>query len=367
MTHLKPLHETGLKYDHIIATGGIGSGIFFALNGNHTLGRNESRMATLLPYADFCKQHIIMHYVAVLLGAGVNGSFRSLPIGKVGKDEVGMRLIAQMQAVGMNTEHVGVSDTARTLFSVCYQYPDNSGGNITTDNSACSLVSPDDISHFFEQGDPPADKEIILAVPEVPLPARLKLLAYGRQRKSLNVASLQSLEVEDFAQANGFGLCDLLSINMDEARSIAKIEDESVRDEIAVEKSITVLNRFNPSIAILITNGGKGNYCFENGRVTFTHAMNVPVASTAGAGDAFLAGTLAGLCAGLPLTKDGEDSTFAETPLETATELGTLLASMSVTANDTIHPTANTSTLFRFAKERNIPFGPDFAKLFENL
>ena len=128
MITLKPILPAGLVYDHIVATGGIGSGIFFSLKGNDTLGRNESRMATLLPYKDFCKQHIIMHYIAILLGAKVNGDFQSYPVGKVGNDEIGKSLLSQMKAVGMDIKNVSVSDRLSTLFSVCYQYPDHSGG-----------------------------------------------------------------------------------------------------------------------------------------------------------------------------------------------------------------------------------------------
>jgi len=365
MRHLKPVNHTGLRYDHIVATGGIGWGIFFSLNGNHSLGRNESRLATLLPYSDFCKQHIIMHYVAVLLGAKIDGPFKSFPIGKVGKDEVGMSLIEQMNAVGMNTQHVTVSDTDRTLFSVCFQYPDNSGGNITTANSACRNVSPEDISHFFETFKHTGNRGIILAVPEVSLVTRRKLLEYGRERNSFNIASILSSEVNDFRQLNGFALVDLLSINIDEARSIAEITDESVKGETIIETCIEFLTALNPTITILITDGANGNYCYEKGQVKFTPAMDVAVTSTAGAGDAFLAGTIAGLCAGLPLAKNKKGTLFSASPLETAVELGTLLASMSVTSNDTIHPTANTETLHGFAKENAITFGSDFSRLFE--
>jgi len=147
---MNSLHIQSLKYNHIISIGGIGSGILFSLTGGHTLGRNESRMATLEPYRDFCKQHIIMHYIAVLLGAKPTGKFRSFPIGKVGNDEIGARILAQMSDVGMVTENISVCGNSRTLFSVCFQYPDHSGGNITTDNSASSQVSVDDINIFSE-------------------------------------------------------------------------------------------------------------------------------------------------------------------------------------------------------------------------
>jgi hypothetical protein len=56
------------RYKALIGTGGIGSGTFFALKGDHTLGREESRAGRFLDRRDYCKLHIIEHYVAVLLG-----------------------------------------------------------------------------------------------------------------------------------------------------------------------------------------------------------------------------------------------------------------------------------------------------------
>ena len=58
----------------VIGTGGIGGGMFFAIDGNETLGRNESRGGKFLDSKDYCKLHIIAHYIAVLLDAG--GAFR---------------------------------------------------------------------------------------------------------------------------------------------------------------------------------------------------------------------------------------------------------------------------------------------------
>jgi len=61
-------------FRQLVGVGGIGTGLFFELEGNHTLGRNESRPARFLSIRDYCKLHIISHYVAVLLGANPNGS-----------------------------------------------------------------------------------------------------------------------------------------------------------------------------------------------------------------------------------------------------------------------------------------------------
>ncbi|HET8636983.1 MAG TPA: hypothetical protein VFL96_09045, partial [Acidobacteriaceae bacterium] len=53
----------------VVGIGGIGTGVVFRLEGAHSLGREESREATLLPGRDFCKLHIVEHYIAALMGA----------------------------------------------------------------------------------------------------------------------------------------------------------------------------------------------------------------------------------------------------------------------------------------------------------
>jgi sugar/nucleoside kinase (ribokinase family) len=361
---LKPVSGTKLKYSRIIGTGGIGSGIFFSLTGNHTVGRNESRMGTLLPYKDFCKQHIIMHYVSVLLGAKPRGEFEAFPIGKVGDDRVGLELVDMMNAVGMDTTNVTTSAKS-TLFSVCFQYPDKTGGNITTEDSASGDVSPDDIINFFETRKPEPGKEIILAVPEVPTATRIRLLEYGRNRNSLNIASVLSSEVEEFKTMGGVEMVDILAINIDEAKSIAGMEEDAETKAI-IDACITALVTINPQIIVLITDGPVGSYTYFENRLTFTPVLDVPVISTAGAGDTFLAGTIAGLACGLPLAKAQTDKFFAQTPTEAAVELGTLLASLSVTSPDTIHSAANAETLLQFAKEHNVFFSQQFEKMFQD-
>ena len=41
-----------LRFNQFIGTGGIGTGILFELDGNRTLSRNETRLATLTPTRD---------------------------------------------------------------------------------------------------------------------------------------------------------------------------------------------------------------------------------------------------------------------------------------------------------------------------
>jgi hypothetical protein len=50
----------------VVGTVGIGSGIIYRLEGDHYLGRNESRLARRVEHIDYCKLHIVFHYIAVL-------------------------------------------------------------------------------------------------------------------------------------------------------------------------------------------------------------------------------------------------------------------------------------------------------------
>ena len=356
-------NSAGFVFPHIVGTGGIGSGMFFSLQGEHTLGRNESRLGTLQPYQDYGKMHIIMHYAAVLQGAHPAGPFRAFPIGRVGDDEVGRQLVQQMQQVGMDTIGVAVSPDERTLFSVCFQYPDASRGNITTDNSASAQLSSDDITRFF-RNHPEADQAgIVLAAPEVPVATRITLLEQGRKVGSLNVASVLSSEVEAFEQQGGFALVDVLAVNTDEAQRIAGAEEDTPSDAMAAA-CVDRLRVVNPNVILLLTDGARGSYCYAHRQLRFTPGLATSVVSTAGAGDAFLAGTLAGMNSGLPWHKEDDDATFGDTPLTTAVELGTLLASLAVTSADTIHATADAATLRAYAQQKNVSFGADFSRLF---
>ena len=353
-----------MRYDHIIGTGGIGSGIVFSLKGDHTLGRNESRLATLEPYNDYCKLHIIMHYVSVLLGASPTGRFRSFPIGGVGSDDAGNKLLAQMKQAGMSTESVRKDSHCNTLYSVCYQYPDYSGGNITTENSASSKVTPDAIDDFFEDFGTGQRNGIVLAVPEVPVETRIRLLRQGRERGYLNVASVLSSEVAEFKTGGGLGLTDLLAVNIDEARSIANIEDESTDSVIIVNRAIEILYGSYPGIMLLITDGVKGSYCFQDGKLEYNSILPAEVKSTAGAGDAFLAGTITGICCGLPLQKGESNNSITETQCMSAVDLGTLLASLSVTSSDTIHPEIDVSFLLNYAQSKGLTLSDEFKMVF---
>ncbi|SHG41006.1 Sugar or nucleoside kinase, ribokinase family [Chryseolinea serpens] len=330
---MKPLtfHKQQLKYTGLIGTGGIGSGKFFQLNGEHTLGREESRSGHFFDIEDYCKQHIILHYVKVLLG----DPFHVIPIGSVGEDDTGYRLYHEMKATGFSMDHVQKKAGAATLFSFCFYYPDGSGGNLTTDNSASAQVSVGDIDNALPEIKALGKKGLAMAAPEVPLASRKALLALGREHGLFCAASFTSEELKQM-DASVFADVDLLAINMDEARALAR-KEETTRDEEVVEHVTATLQRYHDRMLISVTGGRAGSWCWDGARWHHAPCLSVDVKSTAGAGDAFFSGLLCGLALNLPLPE--------------AQCLATLLAGMSVTSPHTIHKGIDRVSLRTFATE----------------
>lgn len=324
-------------YRMLIGTGGIGSGLVFDLEGGHTLGREESRAARLRPSRDFCKLHIISHYVAVLLGPG----FTVVPVGAVGADGPGRAATALMAEAGMDVSLVAERPEAPSLFSVCFLYPDGAGGNLTTSESASALVTPALVAAARPRCLPFRDAGLALAAPEVPLSTRLALLDLGGELGFFRVAAVVSGEAREALGIELFRKTDLVSLNQHEARALVGAPaDLPVADLLpAVDRLLTAEQ---PGIEIAVTAGPGGAHGFCGGRWRHVAAVPAAVASTAGAGDAFLAGLIVGRVAGLPF--DG------------ALQLASLLASAKVTSPDTIHLTLDADGLRRHARAAGVPF-----------
>lgn len=336
--------KKSLKYTRLIGTGGIGTGIFMVLEGNETLGRNESRLAARMPYRDYCKLHIISHYVARLLGAAQE-AFQVYAIGKVGEDEAGRAMLQEMRSAGIDVAHVTSTADAPTLLSVCFQYPDSTGGNITTSNSASMRLTSEEVNNALNMLGPPDGIEMALAAPEVPVEARLMLLRQAKARGAFTAASLLTGEVEAFDKAEAWRDIDLLAVNIDEAAAIAGLSSDMPSEDIAIACAQALWNK-QPNMRVAVTDGPRGCYACEQGMNRFIPAIKVRTAATGGAGDAFLAGMLVGIALGLDFMPEHDSSV-----LSGATGLGTLLAAYSVTSPHTIHPDVKISSLLCFAKE----------------
>jgi ribokinase len=338
----------------MVGVGGIGSGMFFALRGNDTLGRNESRAGTIANRRDFCKLHIVAHYVAAL-GGGARGPLAVLPIGKVGDDPPGAAMVEHMRRAGMDTRFVTVEAGCATLFSVCFTYPDGDGGNITTDDSASSRLTDDDVERAVAAlpealgGD--ASGGIALAAAEVPLAARLRLLELARRRGWLTAAAVNAAEVPEATEIGLFRQVDLLGVNRGEAAAIAgRGEGEPV--ESIVSAAAARLAEGNPPVRLCVTAGAAGAVGWADGDIEFTPPPPVEAVNTAGAGDATLAALIVATAAGLPFIRPGRPrrKALADAPLATAMDLAALLAGLAVAAEDTINFDADADALRDLAR-----------------
>jgi len=340
----------------VVGVGGIGSGMMIALEGDQTLGRNESRMGRALEARDYCKLHIVEHSIAVLMGAEeTRNRFQVFAVGNVGADAAGGRLIEEMAAVGINMSHVRIDPERTTLFSVAFQYPDKSGGNITTSNSAASALNEEQINESRSELARAADKGIALCLPEVPLAARRDFLRVATECGSYRVASFSSGEMEAVRECGLLAQVDLLALNSEEAAAMAGQSGSVLTDEQLLEAVALAGQAAHAAMKILVSAGAKGVFVFEAGRWSHHQALPTKVVSTAGAGDALLAGTIAGLAAGLPLS-DRQAAKHMNDDLEmnSAIDIGRTLAAFSVTSPHSIHPEARLERLLAFVRERGM-------------
>ena len=338
------------RYRAMIGTGGIGSGIFFAMTGNHTLGREESRAGRFLDRRDYCKLHIISHYVQVLLGA----EFQTILLGKVGDDAAGHNLIEEMRQTGLVTRHVQMAPGEPTMLSVVFTYPDGSGGNLTPENSACDRVDADFIRHAAPEFARWRAAGIALAAPEVPLAARHALLSLATEHAFLRAGSFVSGEIHTALTMGLFDMLDLVALNIDEAAAVmGKSGEEGVASaqqaEAIARAAVEHFNRAYPRLWLSLTAGRHGSWSWDGKTLAYQPAFPTHLVSTAGAGDAHIGAILAGLAGGLSLAR--------------AQELGSLVAALAVASPHTIAPDVERAALAAFARERSLHLSPEVMAL----
>ena len=324
----------------------------YALQGQHELGRNESRLGELLDSRDYCKLHIVIHYVARLMGSGRGpASFRAWPVGVVGNDAAGHQILTEMSAAGMDTQFVRKHPALKTPFSVCFIYPDGSGGNITSSNSAAGALSLDDLKAASPCMKAAGARGVALCLPEVPLELRRDFLELASDCGNYRVCSFVLGEIEEARRMGLFSLTDLLALNQEEASALLGDRPGQVLDGDLLAERAAEFTATRPRLRLIVSAGREGAYGFEWGSSQFCPAPVLQPISTAGAGDALLAGVVCGLAAGLPFIERNESgSSFSGRILRTALDFGVLNASFSVTSPHTIHPDAVLKNLFAFAE-----------------
>jgi sugar/nucleoside kinase (ribokinase family) len=355
--------DAGSACHGLIGVGGIGSGLFFALEGDRTLGRNESRPARLLDSHDYCKLHIVAYYVAVLMGTPQGSGFHILPAGRVGDDPRGLELLKEMASAGMDTRAVELARGRPTTLSICFQYPDGSGGNITASDSASPALTPEDVDRAAIWMLPPTSGYIALAVPEVPLESRFHLLHRARDWSSFSVANFTPSEMEAALASDVLRCVDLLAINQDELEALVGNAVDPEMPEAGLDRCAQILSGMQPEMRIVVTMGAHGAYGFEGGLWRHCPALPIAPVSTAGAGDALLGAVISALCVGAPLIVGGQPRrSFANAPVESALDFGVLLAGYKITSRHTIHPDANLASLLDFARTQGASLGGALAE-----
>jgi len=333
-----------MKFNTIIGTGGIGSGVIYRLKGNHTLGREESRLAELLNQKDFCKLHISLHYPAVL-AQNLKIPLSIFPIASVGNDLAGKALINQMKKSGLICTHVKEKKYKKTLFSNCFQYPDGTGGNITLIDSASDFVSKSQIStslkKILKKG--LGRRCIFLSCPEVPLQARIHLIELGKKAGGFTAGVFLSEELRNPKFFVFIKLLDLIILNKDETAALANTPAKTIFLE-NVETCLKRIQKLNKNIAVVFTNGKKGVIGAQGKSKEILKGLKVKTLNSAGAGDCLTGSLLLGLSLGLPLISNTGVS---------ALRLARLIAAFSVTAKDTIHFGLNLNRIINFARQQN--------------
>jgi len=319
-----------LRFRGMVGTGGIGHGTFFLIEGSQTLGREESRQGRFLDRRDYCKLHIVGHYLKALLG----DAMLVYPIGKVGGDDAGRRLRAEMEAVGLDTRFVETDPAAATLYSFCFLYPDGSGGNLTTADSASGRVDAVQVAAAEGIAAELGREGIALAVPEVSLEARRALVHLASRYGLFRAASFTRAEIGEARRSGLLEQLDLLAVNLEEALAAAGISGAPAPGAPSsglVQQAVEAISRAHPQLLLSITAGAAGSWSWDGRTLAHDPAAQVRAAGTAGAGDAYLAGLLAGMAAGLALAE--------------SQHLATLVAGASVLSPHTIHPGMTLDTL----------------------
>ena len=352
----------GARFSHVIGVGGIGTGTLIELDGDETLGRTESRMGRLLDARDYCKLHIVEHYIAVLLGSGT--PCRVMAVGNVGRDDAGVALMREMTDVGIDLGNVRVEPNCKTLFSVSFLYPDKSGGNVSIKNSAAGELDQTQLDQCRKELEAAGPRAIALCLPEVPLEARSKFLRIATDCGSFRIASFTSGEMDAVRSLNLLSRVDLLAINRDEAASLGALKIQGNGKLGALEACLQVATHANPHIRLIVSAGAEGVDVFDQGAWSHHAAVPTEVVSSAGAGDALLGGVIAGIVRGLPLVRRTHEHNSQDAS-ESAIDLGLLVAAFSVTSTHTIHPGFTTQALREFAATKGtILASEDGSRLF---
>lgn len=236
---------------------------------------------------------------------------RASLVSVVGDDEAGRALVAELRALGVETQGVRVRKGAATAEYVAVLEPD---GTLQVGLAAMGLLDALD-EGFLDEAWPVlagSDRVFVDANASPGLLVRL----VTRCREEGVLLALDGVSVPKVVRLpEDLRGVDVLFVNLDEARALV--------GEADAEGAARALRR-RGAARVVVTDGARGAVWAEATRVGACPAVaSVPVDVT-GAGDALIAATLWGLAGGMGL--------------DAAVGLGCLAAARTIERGETVHP-----------------------------
>ena len=209
-------------------------------------------------------------------------------LGCVGNDAYGKKLIASMQAAGVNTDHILVAENTDT--SSAYICVSDTGENaIVVDSSANALVTPE---YLLAHEELFKEAEYCVLQMEIPHKTVQKAITLCRLHSTKVVLNPSPLDMFDQVLLDGV---DYLIPNEDEAASLLFVESI---DSLTYDDYIHFL-RCQAIKNLIITLGKKGSLHYNvAGKYTEYPTVAQNAVDTTGAGDTFLGAFVAALDGG---------------------------------------------------------------------
>jgi fructokinase len=227
-------------------------------------------------------------------------------LSQVGLDENGQDLLDFCNSIGLSTALIGVSATKPTgTVSV----------RLRNDGQPDYTITQDVAWDFLE-----ATPESLQWVAKTDVVAFGSLAARSEQNRKtlqniLHVAPSSVIRVLDLNLREPFcerkniefvlSCADILKLNDDELNRITEMFGFP---QNSVEKQLQKLREFYQFRLVILTCGANGNWLTTNSEQIFTHGIEVDVADTVGAGDAFTASSVLGFLSQKPLPVIGRQA-----------------------------------------------------------
>lgn len=215
----------------------------------------------------------------------------SMMVGRVGDDRFGQALVAELQGVGVECDHIWVDSTTTSGIAMIV-VDDRSENSIVLIPGANGDITDTDVDRLKA---PLSCAAVLLLQLEIPLPAVIAA-AEAAQQVGVTVI-LDPAPAPPVFPADLYPLIDIITPNQIEATQLTGI---SVQDFHSAAQAASVLHE-RGARTVIIKLGRQGAYCSTGSEQFMVPAFSVQAIDTVAAGDAFNGGLAAALAAGLSL------------------------------------------------------------------